>query len=103
MVFDITPRNLFSNSSLCVFKLGLFFFPRYKCPIVGLATRMERTCVGTCTSCSTAITKHTVCNTGSINIFGQQLTLCYTTMHGVQEWDNIRTFLNYIRNTHNTL
>ena len=37
-------------------------------------------CVGTFTSCSTAITKHTICNTGSINIFGQQLTLCYTTM-----------------------
>ena len=61
-------------------------------------------CVGTHTSCSTAITKHTVCNKGLINIiFGQQLTLCYTTMHGVQEWDNIRTFLNYIRNTHDTL
>ena len=38
-------------------------------------------CVGTHTSCSTAITKHTVCNKGLINIiFGQQLTLCYTTM-----------------------
>ena len=44
-----------------------------------------RGCVGTFTSCSTAITKHTVCNTGSINIFGQQLTLCYTTMHVEQD------------------
>ena len=39
-------------------------------------------CVGTRTSCSTAITKHTICNKGLINIiFGQQLTLCYITMH----------------------
>ena len=63
-----------------------------------------KNCVGTHASCSTAITKHTVCNKRLINIiFGQQLTLCYTTMHGVQEWDNTRTFLNYIRNTHDTL
>ena len=38
-------------------------------------------CIGTHTSCSTTITKHTVCNKGLINIiFGQQLTLCYITM-----------------------